>query len=292
MRVHHLNCGTHCPLGGALFDGTAKGLCAYIPTHCLLIETPQSGLVLVDTGYGLEDVRRPHARLPWLWPALLNVRLREQDTALRQVEALGFSARDVRHIVLTHLDFDHAGGLEDFPQARVHVLAAERNAAESMRRPFVANQRYRPKQWDGVQDWRAYAGGGETWFGFEAVRALDGLPPEILMTPLRGHTLGHSGVAVETASGWLLNAGDCYLHRGEMSLAHPFCPPGLALYERIMDTDHGARRHNQERLRALKRDRSEITIFCSHDGAELAALRESSSERRRDRPAGGQAAPS
>jgi glyoxylase-like metal-dependent hydrolase (beta-lactamase superfamily II) len=23
----------------------------------------------------------------------------------------------VRHIVLTHLDFDHAGGLEDFPEA-------------------------------------------------------------------------------------------------------------------------------------------------------------------------------
>lgn len=28
--------------------------------------------------------------------------------ALRQIEAPGFSARDVRHIVLTHLDFDHA----------------------------------------------------------------------------------------------------------------------------------------------------------------------------------------
>jgi hypothetical protein len=39
---------------------------------------------------------------------ILNVRRRERDMAHRQVEALGFSARDVRQIVLTHLDFDHA----------------------------------------------------------------------------------------------------------------------------------------------------------------------------------------
>jgi ABC-type Na+ transport system ATPase subunit NatA len=50
------------------------------------------------------------------------------------------------------------------------------------------------------------------------------------------------------------------------------CPPGLALYERIMDSDHQARRANQERLRALKRTQTEVTIFCSHDAGELAAL--------------------
>ncbi len=31
----------------------------------------------------------------------------------------------MRHIVLTHLDVDHAGGLPDFPDARVHVFARE-----------------------------------------------------------------------------------------------------------------------------------------------------------------------
>jgi len=121
MRIHHLNCGTHCRLGGTIFDGTSRRLFASIPTHCLLIET-ERGLVLVDTGYGVQDVRHPRSRLSLTWPTVLNVRLREQETALHQIEALGFSARDVRHIVLTHLDFDHAGGLEDFPEARVHVM--------------------------------------------------------------------------------------------------------------------------------------------------------------------------
>ena len=274
MRIHHLNCGTHCPLGGAFFDGASCGLFATVVTHCLLIETDR-GLVLVDTGYGLQDVWYPHQRLARLWPAVLNVDYRERDTALMQVTALGFSARDVRHIVLTHLDFDHAGGIEDFPQARVHVMEKERDAAERTRRGFVARQRYRPAQWDEVRDWRTYAAGGEPWFGFEAVRALDGLPPEILMIPLPGHTAGHAGVAVRTTDGWLLNAGDAYLHGDQMKVHHR-CPPGMAVYERIMDTDRPARRANQERLRELKRQHgAEVTIFCSHDTHELAALQQS-----------------
>lgn len=31
---------------------------------------------------------------------------------------------------MTHLDFDHAGGISDFPHATVHVLATEYNAAQ------------------------------------------------------------------------------------------------------------------------------------------------------------------
>jgi glyoxylase-like metal-dependent hydrolase (beta-lactamase superfamily II) len=272
MKVHHLNCGTHCPIGGALFDGTSRGPLARITTHVLLIETASAGLVLVDAGYGLEDVRRPHPRLPHLWRAVLNIRLREQDTALRQVEALGYSARDVRHVVLTHLDFDHAGGLSDFPEARVHVLAAERDAA-ARRAGFVGHERYRPRQTERIADWRTYAPEGEPWRGFDAVRTLDGLPPEILMIPLRGHTLGHAGVAVETPSGWLLHAGDAYLHRGEMDLVRPHMPVGLAAYEGVMDSDRPARRANQARLRELKRaSASDVRIFCAHDAAELAAL--------------------
>jgi glyoxylase-like metal-dependent hydrolase (beta-lactamase superfamily II) len=274
MRIHHLNCGTHSPLGGAFFDGASRGLFATGVTHCLLIETDR-GLVLVDTGYGLQDVRHPRARLAWTWPTFLNAQLLERETALRQIEALGFSAGDVRHIVLTHLDFDHAGGMEDFPQARVHVMETERATAERKRRGFVTRQRYRPLQWDGVRDWRTYAAGGERWFGFDAVRSLDGLPPEILMVPLRGHTAGHAGVAVQTPSGWLLNAGDAYLHEGQMHVARPHCPWGLSIYQSIMDTDRPARRTNQERLRDLKRDHGgKITIFCSHDTSELAALQD------------------
>src|SRR4051812_31547652 len=178
MRVHYLKCGTDCPVGGALFDGFSKGIFGLIPCAAQLVETP-NGLVLIDTGYGVEDVRHPHPRLSVFLRLLLNIRFRLRETALSQIQAMGYSARDVRHIVLTHLDSDHAGGLEDFPHARVHVMEVERQAAEHKRRGFIAKRRYRPAQWYDVRDWRTYAAGGERWFGFESVRELDGLPPEI-----------------------------------------------------------------------------------------------------------------
>lgn len=59
-HVHDLNCGSHCPLGGAFFDGRSKRLTADLCIHCLLIEILE-GLVLVDTGYGAHDMQQ-HAR--------------------------------------------------------------------------------------------------------------------------------------------------------------------------------------------------------------------------------------
>src|SRR4051812_36927124 len=253
MRIHYLRCGTDCPVGGALFDGFSKGLLGLIPCAAQLVETAD-GLVLIDTGYGTQDVRHPHPRLSLFLRSLLNIRFRMRETALHQVEALGYRATDVRHIVLTHLDFDHAGGLEDFPHARVHVMEVERDAAENKRRGFIAKRRYRPAQWDDVRDWRTYGGGGERWFGFDSVRDLDGLPPEILMVPLPGHTLGHAGVAVQTNEGWVLNAGDAYFYRRELDGDRRRCTPGLRFYQRLMDTDRRLRFENQERLRDLKRD--------------------------------------
>ena len=43
MRVHHLNCGCMCPLGGALMDGVSSGPTARLACHCLLIETDRDG---------------------------------------------------------------------------------------------------------------------------------------------------------------------------------------------------------------------------------------------------------
>lgn len=275
MRIHHLNCGSDCPLGGALFDGRSHGLLGHLVCHCLLIETDAHGLVLVDTGYGLRDVAHAHARpdpritLPWRM--LLNIRLREEETAIRQIEALGFRAQDVRHIVLTHLDFDHAGGLEDFPHATVHVMQREYDDATGPKTGIVARNRWRTRQFDDVRHWRGYGAPGEPWFGFDAVRDLDGLPSDILLVPLPGHSWGHAGVAVRGDDGrWLLHAGDAYFYRGEMRRARRRCTPGLRAYQRLMQVDADRRMANQERLRALSVDqRGDVSIVCAHDPVEL-----------------------
>ena len=274
MRIHHLNCGTCCPAGGRLFDGTSDGPLGRIVCHCLLIES-DAGLVLVDTGFGTRDVDHPHRRLSEFFLKLNNIQLRPEETAIAQVRALGFEPADVRHIVVTHLDFDHAGGIEDFPNATVHLTAREKDVADGRRGgAFVGTRRYRPAQWNDVSDWRLYPfGGGEPWMGFDAVRDLDGLPPEILLVPLAGHTWGHSGVAVREDDGnWLLHAADAYFYRGEIGSETYRCPPGLRGYQRLMEVDRTARLINQTRLRRLSLDRADVRIFCAHDAVEFELL--------------------
>jgi glyoxylase-like metal-dependent hydrolase (beta-lactamase superfamily II) len=266
-----------CPIGGALFDGFSRGLTARLVCHCLLVETDR-GLVLIDTGFGLRDVQSPYSRLSPFFIHFNGIQFERKYTAIAQLERLGFSARDVRHIVLTHLDFDHAGGLEDFPEATVHVMQTEIEAAQE-RRGFIASQRYRPDLWDEVKRWKYYSAGGEPWFGFEAVRDLDGLPPEILLIPLAGHTRGHAGIAINTPEGWLLNAGDAYFYRHEMDSDQRRCTPGMRFYQTMMEVDREARLHNQDRLRALSSDRTNgVRLFCSHDAMEFKAFADQSSD--------------
>jgi len=278
MRVHHLNCISTCPAGGKLMDGRTRSLVqrGHLCCHCLLVET-NDGLVLVDTGFGLRDVDDPQSRLSKFFLALLRPDFRIEMTAIRQVQRLGFSAADVRHIVLTHLDFDHAGGLDDFPEAAVHMLSSERNAAVAQR-TWLDRQRFRPQQWSSRLRWRVYsADEGDRWHGFVNVRPLPGL--DLAIVPLIGHTLGHAGVAVRSSSGWLLNAGDAYFYHAEMDLSAPWCTPGLRFYQWMMEKDRRSRLENQARLRELIRSHGyDVTVFCAHDIPEFERLSGTSAE--------------
>ncbi|VWX61070.1 conserved hypothetical protein [Burkholderiales bacterium 8X] len=274
LAIHHLDCISACPLGGRLMDGLSSSIFerGRLCCHCLLVETDM-GLVLIDTGYGLRDFASPSSRLSGFFLRLMAPDFREEMTAVRQIEALGYQAEDVRHIVLTHLDFDHAGGLDDFPRATVHMMQTEREAAQ-LQKTWLDRQRFRPQQWSSRARWVTYAmRSGEPWYGFDCVRQLQGLPPEILMVPLEGHTLGHAGVAIGTPGDWLLMAGDAYFHHREMDLQHPSCTPGLRFYQTLMEKDRRARLSNQARLRTLKRNHgAAVRLLCAHDDIEFEQL--------------------
>ena len=260
--VHHLNCGTMCPRGARLLAGRG-GLLepTRLIARCLLIESGGS-LVLVDTGFGLGDVRDPK-RLGQPFRALVRPRTNERETAVRQVAALGLDPAAVRDIVVTHLDLDHAGGLGDFPNARVHVFAPELDAA--MDPPLRERTRYRSAQWAHGPDWQRVQVDGDSWFGFQSVRLLPELDVEVAMVPLLGHTAGHTGFAVKRGRGWLLHCGDAYFHRNEVRTP-PSCPPGLGLVQKLNEHDGEARQHNRERLRELAREHAdEVRLVCSHD---------------------------
>jgi glyoxylase-like metal-dependent hydrolase (beta-lactamase superfamily II) len=271
MKVHHLNCGTMRPFGGRLVSGVGPLLAtAELVCHCLLIETDH-GLVLVDSGLGTGDVTNPDATLTRRWRQRSRPVLDIAETALHQVERLGFDAADVRHVVLTHLDLDHGGGLRDFPDAQVHVLRTELEAALAAR-SGTERTRYPRLQWSHGPRWAPHDPQGEEWFGFQAVRDLPGLPAEILLVPLIGHTVGHTGVAVRESDRWLLHAGDAYFFHGEMHPDAPWCSPALRVMQNLVETAQGLRLTNQERLRELVRAHGdEVTVFNAHDPVQLRA---------------------
>jgi len=189
--IKYLNCGSLHPYLPPIHGGVT----------CLLIETNE-GPVLVDTGFGVGDYTEP-TRLMNLFLSALRSPRDLQETAVHQVKRLGYEQADVRHIVMTHLHLDHAGGLPDFPEAAVHLFQPEYEHAVSGR----AGWEYLKRHWAHGPRWVPYELQGAYWYEFEALRVGE-IEPEIWLVPLVGHTHGHSGVAIRTEDGWLLHAGD------------------------------------------------------------------------------------
>src|SRR4029077_13282903 len=178
--IHHLNCGTMCPRGERLITGEGGLLdSAHLVCHCLLVEGAE-GLVLIDTGLGLGDARNP-AQLGRLFTTLFRPRALAAETAVSQIRELGFQPGDVRHIVATHLDLDHAGGLPDFPDAEVHLLGDELDAA--MNPSWRERTRYVAEHWAHGPHWVRHKVEGDQWLGFDSVRILPGSDAEILLVP-------------------------------------------------------------------------------------------------------------
>lgn len=254
MKVHHLNCGTMDSPG-------APTIC-----HVLLVET-EGGLVLVDSGYGLADCA-DHGRIG---PTrhVLRPRFDPEETAARQVERLGFRRADVRHIVTTHFDFDHIGGIADFPDAQIHVTSAELDGA--VRSPSRQERfRFRPAQWAHGPKLVEHKPDGEKWRGFAAAKELDEISQGIVLVSLPGHTRGHACVAVDAGHRWVLHCGDSFYYRGTVD-GTTAVPAVVRFTEPVMALDRKRVQQNHARLAELyARREPDLFIVSAHDPTLLA----------------------
>jgi glyoxylase-like metal-dependent hydrolase (beta-lactamase superfamily II) len=146
--------------------------------NCLLIETP-AGRVLVETGIGerLDDKTRRMRGSdgPWIVPALLTA---------------GFDPASVDVVAMSHLHFDHAGGLlaadgsRAFPRASIVAQRAEWEIALGDNPRLVAS--YVQPELRLVRDW-----GAEGWADGERE-----LVPGVSVIPTGGHSTGHQAIIV------------------------------------------------------------------------------------------------
>ena len=252
MKVHHLNCGTlNIPMGALV-------------CHVLLVEA-DNGLILVDTGFGTHDCANPSRRLG---PArhFMRPALDHQETAVAHVEHLGFRREDVRHIVITHFDMDHIGGIADFPQAQIHVTAAE--ALGAMRPPSRREKiRFRRPQWAHEPKIVEHNPAGEHWRGFAAAKELREISPGIVLVAMPGHTRGHACVAVDAGQRWVLHCGDAFYHQGTID-GRARVPRIIKVQETLIAFDRKMVRNNHARLAELyQRGDEDLVIVCSHDPA-------------------------
>jgi len=146
--------------------------------NCLLIET-RSGRVLVETGIGDRVDEKTRAirayEGPWIVPAL---------------EAAGFPPESVNVVAMSHLHFDHAGGLlgadgeKAFKHAKIIAQEAEWEVALGDNARLVAS--YVQPELRLVETW-----GKQGWVDGEHE-----IMPEVTVVPTGGHSAGHQAVIV------------------------------------------------------------------------------------------------
>jgi glyoxylase-like metal-dependent hydrolase (beta-lactamase superfamily II) len=231
--------------------------------HVLLVES-EDGLVLVDTGFGTLDCHRP-ARFGRCRRYFFRPAFDAAQAAVNQVERLGYPRKDVRHIIATHFDADHIGGLADFPDAHVHVTSGE--VLGSMRSRAVPDRiRFRRTQWAHGPRLVEHDAEGEPWRGFAAAKELTDIGPGFALVSLPGHTRGHACVAVDAGHRWILHAGDAFFQLGTLESTPRV--PALTAFEKAVAFDRQRVADNHSRLVELhRRGEPDLMIVCSHDPA-------------------------
>jgi glyoxylase-like metal-dependent hydrolase (beta-lactamase superfamily II) len=235
MTIHLLNTFT---CGARFYKDWNTGLLSF------LVETEQ-GLVLIDTGLGTAEYKKP-SWFTQVFRVVTRMPFDPREAAVTQLERLGYQAEDIKHIVLTHMHFDHISGITDFPHAKVHVFQDEYDAFIGKRQHFF-ELAYDKNCLARDPNFELYKSAGEKWFDFDAIR----LPfsPEMWLVPLTGHSRGHCGIAIQKEDGWYLHCADA---AGDFRKEFPAWAIRFFLGE------------HEPRLRAFGDSHPEVELTASH----------------------------
>jgi N-acyl homoserine lactone hydrolase len=162
------------------------------------------------------------------------VKMTPDQAVSAQLRARGIQHEDVHLVVMTHLHFDHASGISEFPEATFVVSRQEWEAATQ---PRAWTHGYVRRQFDHAFDYRlldfearevdSYATFGRSidLLGDGSIRAV--------FTP--GHTLGHMAVVLRLRDREAVVAGDAiYTRRTLRDGALPTHAEDMHLFRRSL----------------------------------------------------------
>ena len=230
-----------------------------VPIVAFLVEHPSAGPILLDTGFhgSVANGSGPERnRNLGLIGRLLarDVHMRPEQAIAAQLATRGIDPRNIGLIVMTHLHFDHASALSDFPGATVLVSEPEWKAA---RRRGGSLRGYSAAQLDPRPTYRTLdftASPARSRGSFAHTLDLFGDGSLILaFTP--GHSSGHLSVILRLGSREALIAGDAIytmatLRDGE----RPWRSEDSRAFERSLDA-----------IQAYDREHPDALIIPGHD---------------------------
>lgn len=233
----------------AVIDGSDGATVFPVPSW--LIEHPD-GLVLFDAGMHI-DLQTSVDRIGEGTASRFTPDFNAGEELGARLIDRTIRPSDITHLVLSHLHFDHAGGTEEIPDARLVVQRAEWESGQDQR--MIDYGIYNPADYDHGHD-RELLDGEHDLFG-------DG---RVVCLPTPGHTKGHQSLRVELDSGPVVLTGDCvYTEQLLNDDAVPVFTPERAVpqqresmaYLRSLRDDHGCRLlygHDDEQFRSLPVD--------------------------------------
>ncbi len=181
-----------------------------------------------------------------------------------QLQGAAVPPGEVKAIILSHLHWDHAGGINDFPEAEVYVPRVEQEHALASSRPVFIHE-----QLDGPQTkWHFVEFAATPYENFETSFDLYG-DGTLVLVPLPGHTPGSLGMFVN------LSSGKRYFFTGDLTWAKegltvPTERPWLP--RRLVDFDPAAVRASIAKVHTLMAQRPSLLVLPSHDDRAQAGV--------------------
>ena len=219
----------------------------------------EHGLMMIDAPYGHEGP----GNLGSLFGGVLSLTLQRFElnwSVVPRIEQMGYRASEVNNVLMTHMHFDHTGGLKELAHARLNVSSTEWQTATSVA-PFdglakgyaVSDYRMLSSQLNTFDLAETYdhRDEGEDLFG-------DG---SVLAVPLPGHTPGHTGYIFRMRDGReVFFLGDAVFATRQISDRI-----GFGAFPRTVGEDMSQAAFTLSELQRYHEANPQTLLLCSHD---------------------------